>query len=338
MNGSEAPPSPKRDRTKTLSIVVPFLNEETIIDLFFEETMGRVAELGMPYEMICVDNGSTDATSDRLLLWRTRHPEIKVIRFSRYFGKEAALTAGLDHASGDAVILMDPDLQDPPAMLDVFVCKWIEGFDMVYATRRSSGIESPVKSWLNRMFYRVFNFVCEQGIPSQTGDFRLIDSKIADVLRHTREKSRFLRGLTTWAGFKSHALFFDRPERRKGKSKSNYLFLWAYALDAILSSTTRPLRIWVYLGFMISGAALMAALILIIRTMFFGKDVIGYASTMVTILFFGGFQLISIGVVAEYIGRIYREVQNRPLYVIDESFGIATDRVPPECGGGGNPD
>lgn len=318
----------ERDRPR-VSVVIPFLNEEPIVDLFFEETLPSVVELGVEYEIICVDNGSTDATLDHLLMWRMRNPEIKLISLSRYFGKEAALTAGLDYASGNAVIFMDPDLQDPPDMLHSFLEHWRSGYDMVYATRRSSGIESPMKSWLNGMFYKVFNFVSEIGIPSRTGDFRLIDAKIVEVMRHTREKSRFLRGLTTWAGFKSKAVMFDRPERRKGKSKSNYLFLWGYALDAILSSTTRPLRIWTYIGFGISLTALLAAVALILRTAFFGKDVIGYASTMVTILFLGGVQLLSIGIVAEYIGRIYREVQNRPLYVIDRAFGLETGRVPP---------
>jgi glycosyltransferase involved in cell wall biosynthesis len=319
-------PSSRHDR---LSIVIPFLNEEPIVDLFFEETLPRINELGLDYEIICIDNGSTDSTLDHLLMWRLRNPAIKVIGLSRYFGKEAALTAGLDHASGNAVILMDPDLQDPPAMLQAFVEHWRAGYDMVYATRRSSGIESPVKAWLNGMFYKVFNFVCETGIPSRTGDFRLIDAKILEVLRHTREKSRFLRGLTGWAGFKSKAVMFDRPERRKGKSKSNYLFLWGYAIEAILSSTTRPLRIWTYMGCGISLAALVAAAVLVVRTVVFGKDVIGYASTMVTILFLGGFQLMSTGIVAEYVGRIYREVQNRPLYVIDRAFGVEAGRIPP---------
>jgi len=319
-----------RDRSSMLSIVIPFFNEEPIIDLFFEETMPRVLELGMPFELICIDNGSRDATLDRLLMWRVRHEQIKILTFSRYFGKEAALTAGLDHASGRAVILMDPDLQDPPEMLRTFVDQWIDGCDMVYATRKASGIDSSFKSWLNSMFYRVFNFVCETGIPSRTGDFRLIDVNIADVVRHTREKSRFLRGLTTWAGFKSRGILFDRPVRRKGKSKSNLLFLWGYALDAILSSTTRPLRIWTYIGFAISLTAALAAIVLIVRTLVFGKDVIGYASTMVAILFLGGFQLVSIGVVAEYIGRIYREVQNRPLYVINRAFGLQAGLLPPE--------
>lgn len=216
-----------RDHRSRVSIVIPFLNEEPILDLFFEETLPKVREMGTAYEIICVNNGSTDSTLDRLLMWRLSNPEIKVISLSRYFGKEAALTAGLDHASGHAVVFMDPDLQDPPEILRLFVDHWLAGWDMVYATRRSSGIESPVKSWLNGMFYNVFNFVCETGIPSRTGDFRLIDAKIVEVLRYTREKSRFLRGLTTWAGFKSKGIVFDRPSRRKGASKSNYLFLWA---------------------------------------------------------------------------------------------------------------
>ena len=321
-------PEQLRKENAKLSVVVPFLNETAILNLFFEQLMPKLQELAMPFEVICVDNGSVDETFDQLLMWRLKHPEIKVIKFSRYFGKEAALTAGLDYATGDAVILMDPDLQDPPEMLKDFVQQWRAGYDMVYATRRSSGIDTPTKAVLNTMFYKVFNFVCENHIPFRTGDFRLIDAKIVEVLRHVREKSRFLRSLTAWAGFKSTAILFDRPERKKGKSKSNWFFLWNYALAAILSSTTRPLRIWTYIGLAISLSALMAALVLIVRVMVFGKDVLGYASMMVTILFLGGFQLISIGIVAEYLGRVYREVQNRPLYVVDQAHGLNADRVP----------
>lgn len=321
--------STERPAEPLVTIVIPFLNETAILDMFFESLMPRLQELGMRFEVLCIDNGSTDATFDGILRWRTRYPEIKVLRLSRYFGKEVAMTAGLDHASGDAVVVMDPDLQDPPEMIADFLAKWREGYDMVVATRRSSGIESPLKTLLNRWFYRVFNFVSECGIPDQTGDFRLIDRRIVEVLRHAREKSRFLRGLTAWAGFTSTSILFDRPERRKGKSKSNWLFLWGYALDAILSTTNRPLRIWTYVGVGISLVALFMAAVLIVRTIAFGKDVVGYASTMVTILFLGGIQLLSIGIVAEYVGRVYREVQNRPLYVIDRSHGIAVGRFPP---------
>ena len=312
-----------------LSVIIPFLNETAILSMFFEQLMKRLQGLGMSYEVICVDNASMDDTYAQLLLWRQRYPEIKIIKFSRYFGKEAAMTAGLDHADGDAIILMDPDLQDPPELIAEFVAQWRAGYDMVYATRRSSGIDTQLKTVLNTLFYKVFNFVSETSIPVCTGDFRLVDAKIVQVLRHVREKSRFLRGLTEWAGFKSTSILFDRPERKKGKSKSNLFFLWNYALDAILSTTNRPLRIWSYVGFCISLVALLAAVVLIIRTQVFGKDVLGYASIMVTILFLGGFQLISIGIVAEYLGRVYREVQNRPLYVIDQCHGVTANRLPP---------
>lgn len=313
-----------------VSIVVPFLNETAILDMFFEALIPQLHALGTPFEVVCIDNASTDATFDGILRWRLRYPEIKALRLSRYFGKEVAMTAGLDHASGDAVVVMDPDLQDPPEMIAAFLEKWRDGYDMVMATRRSSGIESPLKSVLNRWFYRVFNFVSECGIPDKTGDFRLLDRRIVEVVRHAREKSRFLRGLSAWAGFTSTSILFDRPERKKGRSKSNWLFLWGYALDAILSTTNRPLRIWTYVGMGISVLALFMAGLLIIRTLVFGKDVIGYASMMVTILFLGGMQLLSIGIVAEYVGRVYREVQNRPLYVVDQSHGIDAGRFPPE--------
>jgi glycosyltransferase involved in cell wall biosynthesis len=314
--------TPAKDHKTLLSVIVPFLNESSVIDMLFKHLLPELKALEMPYEIICVDNGSKDDSLGRLLAWRAGNPEIKVISLSRYFGKEAALTAGLDHATGQAVILMDPDLQDPPELIPQFVTKWKEGFDVVYATRRSSGIETKVRRMANAMFYRFFNFVSEIPIPPNTGDFRLLDRRIVDILRSMPERARFLRALSTWVGFRSTAVLFDRPARPTGESKSTSLFLWGYALEAIMSSTTRPLRVWTYLGFAISSLALLTAAFLVLRTVIFGQDVPGYASTMVAILFFSGFQLISIGVVAEYVGRIYREVQGRPLYVVDRIYGL----------------
>jgi len=314
-----------RSTAGLLTAVVPFLNETAVLNAFFERLMPQLAATGMRHEVVCVDNCSTDDTPAQLLAWRERHPEIKVVRFSRYFGKEAALAAGLRYARGDAVIVMDPDLQDPPEMIAEFLEKWREGYDIVYATRRLSGIETGLKAFLNTLFYRFFNFISETNIPQKTGDFRLLDRRIIMILRQLPERSRFLRGLSSWVGFRSTSILFDRPPRPVGRSKSNYLFLWGYALDAILSSTTRPLRIWTYIGFGVSLLALLAGIALIARRLIFGMDVPGFASVMVGILFMGGFQLISIGVVAEYVGRIYREVQNRPLYIVDRAYGIEED-------------
>lgn len=314
--------TPARDRKALLSVVVPFLNESRVIDTLFDHLLRVLGALAMPYEIICVDNGSRDDSLGKLLAWRDGHPEIKVISFSRYFGKEAALTAGLDHADGQAMILMDPDLQDPPELIPQFVEKWMEGFDVVYATRRSSGIETRVRRRANAMFYRLFNFVSEIPIPAYTGDFRLIDRRIVRILCSMPERARFLRALSTWVGFRSTAVIFDRPARSTGESKSTSLFLWGYALEAIMSSSTRPLRVWTYLGSIISGIALLAAAVIVVRTAIFGRVVPGFASTMVTILFLSGFQLISIGIVAEYVGRIYREVQARPLYIVDRTYGL----------------
>lgn len=316
-------------KKETLSIVVPFLNESAIINMFIEQLMVEVKKLPVKTEIVCVDNCSKDDTFQQLVMWRTKHPEIKILRFSRYFGKEAALSAGIDYATGDAVVLMDPDLQDPPVLLHEFVAKWREGFELVYATRRESGIEGRTKTFANTMFYKVFNFVSETTIPFKTGDFRLFDRKIANVIRDLREKSRFLRALSGWSGFRSTCVMFDRPARIKGESKSNYGFLWRYALDALFSTTTRPLRIWTYVGLTISLIAMLFAFILFCRALFFYKDVPGYASMMVTILFLGGFQLMSTGIVAEYVGRIYREVQDRPLYVVDEACGLDAGLLPP---------
>lgn len=321
-----------RDHNALLSVIVPFLNESSVIDMLFDHLLRELKKLDMPYEIICVDNGSRDDSLGKLLAWRGQDPQIKVISLSRYFGKEAALTAGLDHAAGQAVIFMDPDLQDPPELIPQFVAKWKEGFDIVYATRRSSGIETWVRRMANAMFYRLFNFLSEVPIPPNTGDFRLLDRRVVGILRSMPERARFLRALSTWVGFRSTAVVFDRLTRPTGESKSTSLFLWGYALEAIMSSTTRPLRVWTYIGFSISSAAMLVAIVLILRTVIFGKDVPGYASMMVAILFFSGFQLISLGVVAEYVGRIYREVQGRPLYIVEHAYGLETvakhDRMP----------
>lgn len=305
-----------------ISVVVPFLNETKVVDMFFEQLLPELRKLGVRHEIVCVDNGSRDDTLLKLLSWREKDLVVKIIALSRYFGKEAALSAGLDHALGDAVILMDPDLQDPPELIKEFLAKWREGFEIVYATRRRSGIETPIRRIANAWFYRLFNLVSEVPIPRHTGDFRLIDRRIVEIVCGMRERFRFLRALTTWVGFRSAAVYFDRPPRPTGESKSTSLFLWRYALDAILSSTTRPLRVWTYVGLLISGFALFAAVVLVLRTLVFGRDVHGFASLMVTILFLGGVQLISIGAVAEYVGRIYREVQDRPLYIADKAFGL----------------
>jgi glycosyltransferase involved in cell wall biosynthesis len=174
----------------------------------------------------------------------------------------------------------------------------------------------------NAMFYKLFNFVSEVPIPQNTGDFRLLDRRVVDILRSLPERARFLRALSTWVGFRSTPIFFDRPARSTGESKSTSLFLWGYALEAIMSSTTRPLRVWTYVGLSISAVAMFLALVIVVRTVIFGRDVLGFASTMVAILLLSGFQLISIGVVAEYVGRIYREVQGRPLYLVDRLYGL----------------
>lgn len=313
---------PVRNDKALLSVIVPFLNESSVIDILFDHLLRELRKLGMPYEVICVDNGSRDDSLGKLLAWCDANPEIKVISLSRYFGKEAALTAGLDYAAGQAVIMMDPDLQDPPELIPQFIAKWKEGFDVVYATRRSAGIETRVRRMANALFYKIFNYISEIPIPPNTGDFRLLDQRVVGILRRMPERTRFLRALSTWIGFRSTAVIYDRPARPTGKSKSTSLFLWGYALEAIMSSTTRPLRVWTYIGFTISSLALLAAMVLVLRTIIFGREVPGFASTMVAILFFSGFQLISQGVVAEYVGRIYREVQGRQLYIVDRTYGF----------------
>lgn len=306
-----------------ISIVVPFLNEAEIIPLFFEELLQELAKLPHTVEIICIDNNSKDATFAMLSDLHQAHAKIKIIRFSNYFGKESAILAGLDHAQGDCCIVMDPDLEDPPALIPQLLASWQAGYEVVLATRNNKLSFWPPKKALNFLFYRIFNFVSEVKIPMQTGDFRLIDQKVYQAIRQLKERTRFFRSLCSWVGFKTTTISFERPTRKKGKSKSNFGFLWKYFLDALFSTTSKPLRIWAYIGLGISIVSFLLGILLIVRTLLVGRDVPGYASLVTVILFLGGIQFISLGVLGEYLSRVFIEVKQRPSYIIKEKVGLS---------------
>jgi glycosyltransferase involved in cell wall biosynthesis len=312
-----------------LSVVVPVKNEEDGILLFVERVGaildGVAAEGG--WEILFIDDGSTDATLGAIVAANQRDARVRALSLSRNFGKEAALSAGLDHARGNAVIPMDVDMQDPPEVLPEMVAKWRDGHEMVFGVRRCRDSDGWAKRVTAGLYYRAHNAVSSDKIPENAGDFRLMDRKVVDVIRAMPERNRFMKGLFAWAGFKQASVEYDRVERETGTTKFNYWKLWTLALDGITSASTVPLRIWSYVGALVALFALGYATFLAVETMIFGNPVPGYASIMVSVLFLGGVQLISLGVLGEYVGRILTETKQRPLYVVRDTVGIESQVV-----------
>ena len=312
-----------------LSVVVPVKNEESGV-LPFVERVGAVLDgiaADSGWEILFVDDGSSDATLAAIVAANLADPRVRGLSLSRNFGKEAALSAGLDHARGHAVIPMDVDMQDPPEVLPEMVRKWREGHEMVFGVRRCRTSDGWTKRITAGLYYRAHNAVSTDKIPPNAGDFRLMDRKVVDVIRAMPERNRFMKGLFAWAGFSQAAVEYDRTERETGTTKFNYWKLWTLALDGITSASTVPLRIWSYVGAGIALAAMGYASFLAVQTMIFGNPVPGYASIMISVLFLGGIQLISLGVLGEYVGRILTETKQRPLYVVRDTVGIESQVV-----------
>lgn len=315
-------------RTPELSLVVPCYNEADGLDPFFARVEPLMQRLGVSYEIVCVNDGSRDDTLAGLRRHRERNPRLRVVDLSRNFGKEIASTAGLDHARGRAAVLLDADLQDPPELIEPMLSKWREGFDVVLARRSCRMSDSFLKRSTARAFYRTFNRMADVAIPVDVGDYRLMDRKVLDALARFPESNRFLKGLGAWVGFRTAVLDYERPARLNGESSFNYRKLLGAAAAGIIAFSSAPLRFWGYLGAGISLISLLYAFFLIFRTLILGTDVPGYASLMVAILFFGGVQLLSLGILGEYLSRIYNETKRRPLYLVREI--IETD--PPHTG------
>jgi len=315
-------------RSKTLSLVVPVFNEAAAIRPFLEKVAPFVSaaleemEDGAKPEFLFVNDGSVDGTDVVVAAVCEADPNVKLINFSRNFGKEAALAAGLDHASGDAVIPIDVDLQDDPSIIPDMVRAWLAGADVVNAKRVDRSSDGWVKRSLATAFYRVFNLISSNKMPENIGDFRLLSRRAVDVIRKLPERTRMNKALFNWIGFKTATIDYVRAERLVGASKWPTWRLWNFALDGITSSTTAPLRVWTYVGASIALFAFAYALFLIARIAIFGVDVPGYASIMVTVLLLSGLQLLSLGVLGEYIGRIATEVRGRPLYVVESVVGL----------------
>ena len=312
-----------------LSVVVPVKNEEDAILPFIARVgpiLDAITDHG-GWEILFIDDGSTDATLAAIVACNLSDARVRGLSLSRNFGKEAALSAGLDHARGAAVIPMDVDMQDPPEVLPEMVAKWRDGHEMVFGVRRSRAEDSFTKRVTAGLFYRAHNMVSADKIPENAGDFRLMDRKVVDVIRAMPERNRFMKGLFAWAGFRQASVEYDRAERETGTTKYNYWKLWTLALDGITSASTVPLRIWSYVGALVALFAIGFASWLAVDTMIFGNPVPGYASLMTSVLFLGGIQLISLGVLGEYVGRILTETKQRPLYVVRDTVGIESDLV-----------
>ena len=323
----------------TISIIVPVLNEEQSVPIFVDrvlpmlDTLCRDQLSGGTFEIIFIDDGSTDGTAGRILQAARSREEIKLVRLSRNFGKEAALAAGLHYASGGAVIPMDVDLQDPPEVVPRMVAEWLRGAEVVNAMRRRRDSDTALKRWTARTFYRLYNTIADLPIKSDVGDFRLLDRAVVDTLNRLSEGSRFTKALYSWVGYRNVDIEYDRAERSSGDTKWRFGKLFRFAVDGFIASTTIPLRVWSYVGLFIGLAAFVYAGIVIFGTLAFGNDVPGYSSLMVVILLLGGLNLLSLGVMGEYIGRMAQEVRNRPLFVVRDTHGLAPGERSPESRG-----
>lgn len=307
---------------KTLALLVPMYNEEESIPLFFPVIADVMAKIDIDYKIICVDDGSSDNTLKMLLAEASNNPHVQVVALSRNFGKEAAMTAALDYVDADAAIPIDADLQDPPEIIGEMIEKWREGYEVVYAKRVSRDADTAMKRGSAGSFYKLFNKLSQIKIPENVGDYRLMDKKVLEALKSLPEKDRFMKGLFCWPGFSSYTVEFERQERVAGDTKFNYWKLWNFALSGITSFSSLPVRAGVYLGILISASSFLYGAWIIAKTMIYGADTPGYATIMVAVLFLGGVQLFFMGLLGEYIGRIYMEVKNRPIYWVATEVGF----------------
>lgn len=305
-----------------VSLVVPFYNEGAGVDVFLKTINATLTSLdSVSFEIVCVDDGSKDDTLARLLSASQSDSRIKVIELSRNFGKEAALTAGLDMAIGDAVIPMDADLQDPPELIIKMIEKWRLGADVVLARRIDRHGDSMAKRGTANLFYKIHNRVSHVEIPANVGDFRLMNRASVDALKRLPERQRFMKGMFAWIGFRTEVVDYTRQARAAGSSKFTGWKLWNFALEGFTSFSSAPLRIWTYIGSFSTLLTFIYLIFIVIRTLVYGVDVPGYASLLVSILFFGSLQLVSVGILGEYIGRIYTESKQRPVYVVRQVYG-----------------
>lgn len=304
-----------------ISIIIPFFNESESVDFFYRKILAATDTVcGAAFEFVCIDDGSTDDTLQKLAALPAMDSRFRVIELSRNFGKESALTAGIEASRGDAVIPIDADLQDPPELIPAMIEKWREGADVVLAHRSSRKQDSYAKRRSSELFYRLHNRLSPIRIPENVGDFRLMDRAVVQALGRIAETQRFMKGLFAWLGFRTVTIDYTRPERVAGKTKFSGWKLWNLALESITSFSTVPLRIWTYIGGIGAVLTLFYTIFIVLRTLIHGIDVPGYASLLVAVLFLGSLQLISIGLLGEYIGRMYLETKRRPIYIVRKIY------------------
>jgi polyisoprenyl-phosphate glycosyltransferase len=308
-----------------LSIVIPVLDEAANLQRLVERLTPVLDGLGgLGWEIVFIDDGSSDATLEKLRQLNAYDERLKAISFSRNFGKEIALAAGLRYATGDAVVMMDADLQHPPEVLSQFVARWREGYKVVYGQRMDRKTDGKLRTLVSLAFYRLFNALVKTDIPNGAGDFRLLDRKAVDAMNRMREASRFNKGLFSWIGFKSIGVpYMVAPREGGGGSRWNVRRLLHFALDGLTSFSTLPLRLSTLLGLTVSAAAFAYAMFFMIKTLVFGVDVPGFPTIVISVMFFSGVQLIVLGIIGEYLGRVYDEVKDRPLYLVAEEIGVS---------------
>ncbi len=324
------PPRRPRPSDPLISVIVPVYNEAEAIDAFLDQISPELAALAARVELIFVNDGSKDATLPLLIDRAQANPQLRVVNLSRNFGKEAAMTAGLDLAEGDAVVLIDVDLQDPPELIGAFVARWREGYDVVYGLRESRQADGRLKAITAGWFYKVFNRMAATSIPHNVGDFRLIDRRVVHAIRQMPERGRFMKGLFAWVGFPSVAVPYVRPARRLGQTTWNYWRLWNFALDGIVSFSTAPLRIWTYFGVLLAAGALAYAAFIAAYRVIAGIAVPGYASLIIVLLLSTAANLVSLGMIGEYVSRLFVETKQRPIYLLEGIYRQDTTQCPPE--------
>lgn len=327
----EAIPSTNNHGTRqidrpTYSVVAPVYNEEQLLPEFYRRVVAVLEALQEPFEIVLVNDGSRDRSLEIMHRLHEEDPRVKVVNFSKNFGHQIAITAGMDYARGQAVVVIDSDLQDPPEVIARMIDEWKKGFQVVYAVRTEREGETYFKRATASMFYRLIRRITNVDIPVDTGDFRLMDRKVVDALTQMREQKRFMRGLSVWVGFKQTGVGYKRDARKAGETKYPLRKMVRFALDGITSFSYLPLQLATYFGFLVAGLSVLGIVLAVILRLFSGVDALeGQATTLVSVLFLGGVQLIFLGVIGEYVGRIYDEVKRRPLYIVAEALGF-TDR------------
>ncbi|GGB03826.1 glycosyltransferase family 2 protein [Agarivorans gilvus] len=301
-----------------ISIICPCYNEQDTVAVFTETMLPELAKTELSYELIFINDGSRDQTLSKLKDLQTQHANIRVINLARNFGKEAALTAGIDRSKGQVVVPIDVDLQDPPELIHDFIREWQQGYDVVVAKRSDRTSDSFAKKLSAEWFYKFHNKISHVKIPENVGDYRLMTRRVVEAIQQLPENQRFMKGIFSWVGFKTKIIEYKRDPRVAGETSFNGWKLWNFALEGITSFSTAPLRIWLYVGLLISLLAFVYGSAIVIKTLIFGIDAPGYASLITIMLFLGGVQLIGLGVMGEYIGRLFMESKRRPIYIIEE--------------------